>query len=116
VLSTTLKTLLVLFVFASSLSAYAQQETQIPRSMADKGRYYLIEAKRSGDIIKALHKRVGVDTVGYTKTEINCKTMLMREIGYSEVSAASISENPTKWFELFPGSSKSDLANFVCKR
>ena len=95
----------------------SQQETPIPRSVAgDKGKYYLLEAKRAGDIVKAVHKRVGVDSVGYTRTETNCKTMLMREIGYSEESATKISSNPTKWSELVPGSSKSDLANFVCKR
>jgi hypothetical protein len=36
----------------------------IPRSMADKGTYYLLEEKRSGGIVKALHKRVGVESVG----------------------------------------------------
>jgi hypothetical protein len=91
-------------------------ETVIPRSMpGDKGRYYLLEAKRSGDVVRTVHKRVGPDSVGFTRTEINCKTMLMRVIGYSEESPAKIPNNPTKWFELVPGSSKSDLANFVCK-
>ena len=97
--------------------ASAQQETPIPRSVAgDRGKYFLLEAKRNGGIVKALHKRVGVDSVGYTRTEINCKTMQIRDIGYSEVSPASIKENPSKWYELVPGSSKSDLANFVCSR
>jgi hypothetical protein len=41
--------------------------------------------------------------------------MQMREIGYSEESPAAIKGNPTKWFDLVPGSSKSDLANFVCR-
>jgi hypothetical protein len=100
-----------------ALPAFAQQETPIPRSMAgDKGKYYLLEAKRSGDIVKAVHKRVGVESVGYTRTEINCKNMLMREMGYSEDSVAKTTVRLTEWFELVPGSSKSDLANFVCKR
>lgn len=99
------------------VSANAQQETPIPRSVAgDKGKYFLLEAKRTGDVVKAISKRVGVDSIGYTRTETNCKTMLMREIGYNEESPAKIKENPTKWFELVPGSSKSDLADFVCKR
>jgi hypothetical protein len=105
-------------ICAASVSrVIAQQELPIPRSVAgDKGKYYLLESKRQGDIVKALHKRVGVDSVGYTKTETNCRNMLMRETGYSEESPAKIVESPTKWFELVPGSSKSDLANFVCKR
>lgn len=81
----------------------------------DKGKYFLLEMKRNGDVVSALHKRIGVDSVGYTKTETNCRTMLMREIGYSEDSPARIKSDPTKWFELVPGSSKSDLARFVCK-
>ena len=102
---------------SAALPVYAQKETPIPRSVeGDKGKYYLLEAKKTGDVVQALHKRVGVDSVGYTRTETNCKTMLMREMGYSEQSPANIKENPTKWFDLVPGSSKSDLANFVCKR
>lgn len=106
-----------LVIMASSVAAIAAQaEVPIPRSMAgDKGKYFLLESKKSGGIVRALHKRVGVDSVGYTRTETNCTTMQMRELGYSEESAAAIEENPTKWFELVPGSSKSDLANFVCK-
>lgn len=99
-----------------STLALAQQETPIPRSVAgDKGKYYLLESKRTGDIVKATHKRVGVDSVGYTRTETNCKTKLMREMGYSEESASKATGNPSKWFSLVPGSSKSDIANFVCK-
>lgn len=93
------------------------EETLIPRSMAgDKGKYYLLESKRTGDVLKTVHKRVGVDSVGFTKTEINCATMKIRVLGYSEESAAAIKDNPTAWFDLVPGSSKSDLAHFVCKR
>jgi hypothetical protein len=91
-------------------------ETHIPRSMAgDKGRYYLLEARAEGGIVKTLHKRVGPSGTGFTRTEIDCKTMRMREMGYSEESAAAIKPQATVWFELVPGSSKSDLARFVCK-
>ena len=97
-------------------SVAAQSEIPIPRSVAgDKGKYFLLEKKKNGNIIRALHKRVGVDSVGYTLTETNCATMQMRELGYSEQSSSAIKEYPTKWFELVPGSSKSDLANFVCR-
>lgn len=96
-------------------SAYA--EILIPRSMpGDKGRYYLIESKRNGNVVTAVHKRVGVYDTYYTKTETNCSTMKMREIGGSDLSAKDIKVNPTKWFDLISGSSKSDLANFVCKK
>ena len=80
----------------------------------DKGKYYLLEAQNDGGIIKALHKRVGVDAVGYTRTEIKCQARQIRDIGYSEISPAAIQEQPTSWHELVEGSSKSDLVNFVC--
>jgi hypothetical protein len=89
--------------------------TLIPRSMSDKGNYYLLEVKRSGDVVSALHKRVGVDSVGWTKTETNCRKWLMRELGYTEDSPVKMKRKPTKWFELVEGSSKSDLAHFVCR-
>ena len=102
--------------FVAGTSVAAQSEIPIPRSVAgDKGKYFLLEKKKNGNIIRALHKRVGVDSVGYTLTETNCATMQMRELGYSEQSSSAIKEYPTKWFELVPGSSKSDLANFVCR-
>ena len=107
-----------LFLIACCLAAASAHaaETLIPRSMpGDKGKYYLIESKKTGDIVQALHKRVGVDSVGFTKTETNCKTRQMRETGYGEDSAKNIKANTTKWFDLVPGSSKSDLAVFVCK-
>lgn len=112
-----LKTIALLastFVVATSIAA--QSEIPIPRSVeGDKGKYFLLEKKKSGSIVRALHKRIGIDSVGYTLTETNCATMQMRALGYSEQSPFAIKENPTKWFELVPGSSKSDLANFVCR-
>ena len=102
--------------FFASISVAAAAEISIPRSVpGDKGKYFLLDKKKTGNIIRAIHKRVGVDSIGYTLTETNCSTMLMRELGYSEESPSAIKEKPTKWFELVPGSSKSDLANFVCK-
>ena len=101
--------------FIVTASIAAQPETPIPRSMADKGKYFLLENRKTGNIVRALHKRVGVDSIGYTLTETNCATMKMRELGYSEKAPSAIKENPTKWFDLVPGSSKSDLASFVCR-
>ena len=103
-------------VFVATASIAAQTEILIPRSApGDKGKYFLIEKKKNGKVVRALHKRVGVDTNGYTLTETNCANMKMREMGYSDQSPSAIKENPSKWFDLVPGSSKSDLANFVCQ-
>lgn len=92
------------------------EEIQIPRSMADKGKYYLLDVKTKGDIATSLHKRVGVNETGYSKTEINCKSMQYRDMGYSEDGADKITGSPGKWTDVLAGSSKSDLVNFVCSR
>ena len=109
-------TILILATSSVLTTPAIAMEVLIPRSVpGDKGKYYLLESRRKGDIVSAIHKRVGVEYVGYTQKETNCRTMLMREIGYSEESPEAIRPNPTKRFELVPGSSKSDLAHFVCK-
>lgn len=111
------KTRIVLMaIFLVTSLVAIEKEVEIPRSMqGDKGKYFLIDSKKSKDIIQVTHKRVGVYETTYTKTEINCKTMKIRDIGDSSESVVSIKSSPTKWFDLVNGSSKSDLANFVCK-
>jgi hypothetical protein len=94
----------------------ASAETPIPSTRSgDRGKYFLVESTRSGDIVSATHKRVGSGFTGFTKTETNCATMQMREIGYSDVSAEAIQPSPTRWFDTKPGTIKNDLAKFVCK-
>ena len=94
----------------------AGNEVPIPRSSpGDRGRYFLISAVKSSGVIKALHKRVGVDSVGWTRTEIDCKAHRIRDIGYSEDGPDKIKSDPTRWYELVPGSSKCDLVLFVCE-
>jgi len=92
-------------------------EVRYYRSMAgDKGKYYLLKVTQKGDIFKTLHKRVGPGYVGYSKCEINSKTKMIRDMGYSEKSIAKIKSNPSKWYRLVSGSSKSDLVNFVLSK
>ena len=92
-----------------------EEGTLIPRSIeGDKGKYYLLDKKQSGDIVTTLHKRIGVDSVGYTLMNLNCKNGKVQELGYSEISPEEITQNPTDWYELVPGSSKYDLYQFVC--
>lgn len=101
-------------VFASYLLA-AQAQTLIPRSEpGDRGKYYLLKMERNGNIITALHERIGPSGTGFTLAQTNCDTMQMRVLGYSESSPQDIVSNPGDWFDLVPGSSKSDEANFVC--
>jgi hypothetical protein len=95
----------------------AQPEVLIPRSMAgDKGKYYLLEKKATGATLQVVHKRVGVESVDYSRTEINCKTRQYRELAYSSESVAAMKPVPgAKWTDLVSGSSKSDLVAFACK-
>ncbi|MFT4098018.1 MAG: hypothetical protein QM651_12945 [Rhodoblastus sp.] len=104
-------------VLLCALSGGAAAETLIPRSMAgDRGRYFLIESVRHGAVVQTLHRRVAPDgTIGFTRAETDCRSMRMRELGYGEGGADRIKLAPTKWFALVAGSSKSDLARFVCK-
>ena len=88
----------------------------IPRSVGgDKGQYYLLDKKKSGAIVETLHKRIGIDSVGYTRMKINCETAQVQEVGYSETSVDDIVPNPTDWYDLVANSSKYDLYTFVCK-
>lgn len=111
----TLKTAVLLtavFITAQAHSA----EVQIPRTMFDKGKYFLLDAKTKGVITTTVHKRVGVNETGYSKTEINCKSMQYRDMGYSEAGPDKITTTAGKWTDVLAGSSKSDLVNFVCSR
>ena len=94
-----------------------EPEVLIPKSSAgDQGNYYLISSKEEGDVITTLHKREGLGSTGYTKTEIKCSSKMYRVMGYSEISAISIQTNIGEWTDLVQGSSKSDLVNFVCNK
>jgi hypothetical protein len=112
------------FLFAATTLSFfaqfanaAQSETQIPRSMAgDKGKYYLLDIKKTGAIITTLHKRVGVSETGFSKTEINCKSYQYRDMGYSEDGADKIEIQSGRWTDIVTGSSKSDLVNFACSK
>ncbi len=81
--------------------------------MIDRGKYYLLRVTRTGSVYETLHKRVGPGYVGYTKCEIDYSRQVMRTIGYSEVSGLEIGYSPSQWFDLVPGSSKSDMYNYV---
>jgi len=107
----------LLMIAATLVSIEAKSaEVQIPRTMQDKGKYYLLDSATRGGITTTLHKRVGVNEIGYSKTEINCKTMEYRDMGYSEVGPDKITVVASRWTKVLTGSSKSDLVNFVCSR
>ena len=105
------------FITITTITSAFADEVQIPRSApGDRGQYFLLEAVWKGTTVSTLHKRIGVDTVGFTRLEIDCAKRLVRDTGYGEGSLDAIKPITSDWYELFPGSSKSDLVNFVCSR
>lgn len=101
---------------ALSVNPAIGAEVPIPRTMADKGKYFLLAQTQAGEIITTVHKRVGMNEIGYSKTEINCKAGQYRDMGYSEDGPEKIKVVPSKWTDTLNGSSKSDLVSFVCSR
>ncbi|CRX64683.1 hypothetical protein [Acinetobacter baumannii] len=58
-----MKKIIFTTVLGLVISNFTNADTLIPRSVqGDKGKYYLIEKKKQGDIIITLHKRIGVET------------------------------------------------------
>ena len=114
-----MKQIFALIIAVTALTAHAG-EVEIPRSMpGDKGRYFLMDVKKEGNIVKALHRRVGPSGTGYTRTESNCATRQIRDTAYGEGTVSDIKQYPPKmqnWYNLVAGSSKSDLYNFVCRK
>jgi hypothetical protein len=99
---------------ASTLAATA--ETLIPRSRPDgASRHVLVESRRNGDVVQALHKRVRAGSTFYTRSEVDCRKRKMRILGQGDMSPARISTKPTQWFDPIEGSSNGDLARFLCK-
>lgn len=99
---------------AKATKTIQAKEIVIPRSVADKGRYILLSKKAGKGTLITVHKRIGVDNVGYTKSELNCKKHLIRNLAYGEDDINNMEPTKSDWYTLDLGSSKSDLFNFVC--
>lgn len=97
--------------------ATAESEGKLYRRAqgGDKGDYYLISSDQKDGLIKAVSKRVGVDSTGYTMVEMDCKNRRMRTLEYGEGALSEMKPAKTGWFELMQGSSKADLAIYLCK-
>ncbi|WP_156520087.1 SH3 domain-containing protein [Pseudoalteromonas sp. MQS005] len=89
----------------------------IPRTMSDKAIYYLLKVSKKEKTIVTIHKRVSSRSIGYSKTEINCKDSTYRSLGYTETNPEyffSSKDKPRNWTKIINGSSKSDLVKFIC--
>lgn len=95
-------------------------------SAGDSGTYYILKQEAIGaGIFKVLSNRIGKGAAytDFTELNVNCKSKQFFELAGGEAdgkqmtppSALSPRKN-SKWASLVPGSSKSDLVNFVCSK
>lgn len=89
-----------------------------PTASGQPAKYYIIESKKKGNLIEVLSRREGSSGITWIKVQIDCKNKRMRTIaeGYDDFSTfEELPKNQQKWYELYDGSSKSDLFNYICK-
>lgn len=105
----------------------------VPRSVAgDLGTYEILENEFNGNVVTVLHKRTGVDSVGYTRAKVNCSTMKRQDVGYLDYETSNpaafpdppkgvmpsqsnpMGEVSKKWYALEKGSSAYDVAKAAC--
>lgn len=83
----------------------------------DLGRYFLVYVEKTKNSFITIHQRIGKNSSGYTKTEINCANKQYRVLDYTERHIEYFecaTDKPTKWTTIVSGSSKSDLVTYVC--
>jgi hypothetical protein len=116
---------------AEQQEAWSQAKILIPRSRHEAAKYYLL-SKEAGDgikIVRTLVERVGANSVIYTLTDVDCAIRMFRVVGElwlspqeaaarRRVTPETVPLYPAErqsWDDLFSGSSKSDLVEFVCR-
>lgn len=95
-------------------------------SAGDSGSYYILKQEAIGTgMFKVLSNRVGKGAAytDFTELKVNCESRQYFELAGGEADgkqmSAPASLTPRKnstWASLVPGSSKSDLVNFVCAK
>ena len=103
--------LTIAFLFLIALA-----EEPIPRSVAEKAKYYLISVQYDGEYLKTVHRRTSSLGTGFSVTRIDCVNKNFMDLGYGDESVSNIKMyDDTRWTETVKDSSKSDLVNYVCK-
>ncbi|MGP9767732.1 hypothetical protein ACT3UM_18620 [Halomonas sp. AOP13-D3-9] len=101
----------------NSSSQSAEKGELIPRSTSEKASYYLITTESNGEHLRTVHSRVSSASHGYSVTRIDCDNRRYQDLGFGEGNQSNIKMyDNVQWTELVPGSSKADLAAFVCNR
>jgi hypothetical protein len=101
--------------------ALAQESTLpageiIPRSSFEKAKYYLISVEKDGQYYKTIHSRISSKSTGYSASRIDCINQKYQDLGYGDNQSTITMYKKVNWAVLIPGSSKSDLVNYVCKK
>lgn len=118
-----MKHIIIIPMITLIVSSYslASSEKLIPRSTAERCKYYFLKSESVNGLLKITHKQVCSKNefysgVGYSLTLINCKKRLYKSLGYGDDSLSNINlYKKSNWTRLVQGSSKSDLINFVCE-
>lgn len=96
-------------------------------SPGDSGKYYVLNVEKDGKgMFRVLSSRIGKANAytDFTRLKVNCLSRQYFELaGSSENGAKNSPTKPlkdwsqhSKWVSLVPGSSKSDLVGFVCRK
>ncbi|CAM2894812.1 hypothetical protein [Vibrio rarus] len=90
---------------------------QIPRSLSEGAKYYLVSVESDGEYLRSIHSRISSTNHGYSVTRIDCNKRRYQDLGYGENNKANITMyNNVKWNNIVSGSSKYDLVSFVCSK
>lgn len=122
-----MKKIVIILAFASLSSFSIASEMYRAPSAGDRGTYFVLNAENIGHkTVKVLTSRVGKGNAytDFTELKINCQSKQYFELaGSSEDGGKSKPSKPlkdwskqSKWTSFVPGSSKSDLVTFVCKK
>lgn len=113
-------------ILAVSFATFAKDLYREP-TVGDSGKYYVLNTEKldNGEF-KVLTSRVGKGDsyTDFTELKINCQTQQYYELagveedGVKEMPIKPLADRSSRsqWTSLTPGSSKSDLVNYLCNK
>ena len=103
-----------IFIFQSSFAISKEVDIPYRSTPGDKGVYRIIDISREFPVVKTLHRRDGPSGTSFSRTEINCVSLLYRDMGNQDDTPKGMKIRPGNWTQFVPGSSKSNLAIAAC--
>ena len=104
------------FTCTNLFSAPLSSDIEVPRSVyKDRYKYYIEERAHQGMLHFVTLKRISADSMLFVKTEIDCTSRIIREMGHSVSSTKKINTSPPpQWYKPKIISIEADLINYVC--